>query len=88
MFMLVKMEQIHIHRIASKLFAKHVHCIMNSVYFVCIGARADIKNKEGKTPLQGAEEWLAEESAPVEKHYYEKVHEDTHTITYLDNAIG
>ena len=61
---------------------------MDSVYFVCLGARADLKDKDGKTPLQVAEEWLAERSDPEEKQHSEKVHEDTHTIIHLDNSIG
>ena len=49
---------------------------MDSVYFVCLGARAEV-----------AEKRLAEESDPKEKQRFEKVHEDTHTVTHLDNAI-
>ena len=47
---------------------------MDSVYFVCLGARADIKDEDGKTPLQVAEEMLAKESDQEEKQRYEKVH--------------
>ena len=61
---------------------------MDSVYFVCLGARADIKDEDGKTPLEEAKASLAKTSDPEEKQRYEKVHEDTHTTTHLDNAIG
>ena len=67
----------------------HVHCDMDSVYFVCIGANVDIKDEDGQTPLQVAEEELAKESDPEAKQPYEKVHEDTHihcTITHFDIA--
>ena len=66
----------------------HVHCDMDSVYFVCLGARADIKDEDGKTPLEEAEQELAKTSNPEEKQRYEKVHEDTHTITHFDTANG
>ena len=60
---------------------------MDSVYFVCLGSSADIMTF-GKTPLQAAEQELAKESDPEEKQHYEKVHEDTHTITHFDITNG
>ena len=61
---------------------------MDIVYFVCLGASADIKDEDGKTPLQVAEEQLTYQSNAEAKQHYEKVHEDTHTITHFDIAIG
>ena len=62
---------------------------MDSVYFVCLGASADIKDRyRKKTPLQVAEEELAKEPDPEKKQRYEKVHQDAHTITHFDIANG
>ena len=57
---------------------------MDTVYFVCLGANADIKDKWGGTPLQMAEEKLAEKSDPEEKQRFEKVHKDSRTITHFE----
>ena len=51
---------------------------MDIVYFVCLGANADIKDDDNKTPLQVAEEELAQKSDPEERQRFEKVLEDTH----------
>ena len=59
---------------------------MDSVYFVCLGARADIKDDFwGQTPLQVAQEELGGKSDPAEKQRYEKVlymkaHIPSHTL--------
>ena len=70
------------------MFSIHVHCVMDSLCFVCLGASADIKDNWGRMPLQVAENELARESDPEKKQRFEKVHEDTHTITNLDIANG
>ena len=49
---------------------------------ICAGARVDIQNGDGNTPIQLAEEALGEKSDPKEKQQYEKVHEDGHTNTH------
>ena len=67
------------------MFSIHVHCDMYSLCFVSLGASADIKDNYRQTPLQMAEQELAR-SDPEEKQRYEKVYEDTHTITNLDIA--
>ena len=64
----------------------HVHCDMDSVYFVCLGASADVKDDDGKTPLQWAEKQLARKSDPKEKQHFEKVHQNAHTFTHFDVA--
>ena len=62
---------------------------MDSVYFVRLGANADIRAYfTGETLLHAAEQKLAEQSDPEEKQRYEKVHEDTHTITHFYIANG
>ena len=61
---------------------------MDIVYFVCLGANADIKANGKKTPLQVAEEELAKKSDSGEKQCFEKVHENVHTITHFDIANG
>ena len=48
---------------------------------LCLGARTSIKDKDGQTPLQAAKEKLSDESDPEARQRYQKVHEDTHTIT-------
>ena len=53
---------------------------------LCVGASTDIGNKYGETQLHVAQ--LADESDPETKQRYEKVHEDTHTITHFDTAKG
>ena len=50
---------------------------MNAV--LCVGASADIKDNNGKTPLKVAKEELADASDREKKQDYKKVHEDTHT---------
>ena len=48
---------------------------------LCLGARTNIKDNDGKTPLQVAkEQFLSRQSNPEARQHYEKVHEDTHTI--------
>ena len=54
----------------------------------CVGADAGKKDNEGKIPLQWAKEQLSSESTPEAKLHYEKVHEDTHTITHFDIING
>ena len=51
------------------------------LYTLCayIGASADIKDYSGRTPLQVAEEGLADESDPEAKQCYQKVYMKTHT---------
>ena len=49
---------------------------MNTVYLVCLGASADIKDNSGMTPLQMARN----------EKVYMKTH--THTITNFDIANG
>ena len=44
-----------------------------------VGARADIKDNDGKTPLQAAMKGLSYESDRETKQHYKKVSEDTHT---------
>ena len=61
---------------------------MDTVSFMFLGARADIKAKNGKTPLQVAEEEFTYQSKPEVKQRYEKVNEDMHTITHFDIANG
>ena len=51
---------------------------------ICAGARTDIENEFGETALQTAEESLAYKEDSEEKQRYEKVHEDTHTLTHFD----
>ena len=46
---------------------------------LCVGASADIKDSDGKTPLQWAKKNLARISNPEVKQQYQKVREDTHT---------
>ena len=48
-----------------------------------VGARADIKDNDGKTPLKEAKAQLSSESDREEKQRYKKVHEGTHTTLYL-----
>ena len=54
---------------------------------ICAGARTDI-TVFGETALQAAEDKLVYKQDPEEKQRYEKVHEDTHTITHLDITKG
>ena len=49
---------------------------------LCVGASADIADKDGETPLQAAQRSWIQSSDPEKKQRYEKVHEDTHTITH------
>ena len=58
---------------------ENYHIVLCILYFAYIGARADIKDDSGNTPLQWAEEELTEQSDPERKQRHEKVHEDTHT---------
>ena len=74
--------------IASNMFSIHVHCDMDSLCFVCLGASADIQTRYGETLLPAAEKELARKSHPGEKQRLKKVHEDTNTITNLDIANG
>ena len=46
----------------------------------CTGARTDIEDDEGETPMQWVEEELADTDDPEEKQRYEKVLVDAHTI--------
>ena len=59
---------------------------MDSVYFVFLGANADMKAFR-QTPLEVAKERLGERSDPGGKQRYEEVHEDTHTIKHFDIAM-
>ena len=45
---------------------------------LCIGARADIKDKFARTPLKVAREQLSQQSDQEGKQRYKKVHEGTH----------
>ena len=60
-------------------------CANVSIY---AGARTDIESIKGVTALQKAGEKLSEESDPEKKQRYEKVHEDTHTITNFGMGNG
>ena len=62
----------------------HGNCEIDTVYLVCLGASADIKNILRKTPLQVAEENSAVASGPEAKQHYEKVYMNTyhHTLQY------
>ena len=48
-----------------------------------VGARADIKDNDGKTPLKVAKEELSSQSDGEAKQHYKKVCEGTHTTLDL-----
>ena len=79
------MEQIHVHMhsIIGNMFAMHVHSDMD-IIILCAGASPDIKDPLGKSPLEKAEKEMHKTSDPEEKQCYEKVNEDTYTITHFD----
>ena len=74
------------HSVASSMFTVCVHCNMDIVIFH-LGASADITNNNGETPLQRAEQDLANESDPQKRQCYEKVPQDTHTIKHVHIKI-
>ena len=45
------------------------------------GARTDIQSRNKQTPLQLAEEQLADSTDPDKRHQYEKVNKSTYTQT-------
>ena len=55
---------------------------------LCIGASADIADNSGRTPLELAQFNISGEVDPEKKQRYEKVYEDTHTITHFSIANG
>ena len=82
----------------SKMFA-NVCTLWYGYCVLCVlGANANIKAKDKKSPLQVAEEALAKESDPEEKQSIQKVREDAHhtlwyyqfhcTITHFDISNG
>ena len=60
---------------------KFTQCDVYNVLFG--GARADIKDNDGKTPLQVAKKELSRESDREEKQHYKKVSEATQTTVDL-----
>ena len=64
-------------------------CAMNLPYcdvhtVLCVGANADIKDNKGRTPMQRAQEKLADELNPERKQHYEKVDDDIYIITHFE----
>ena len=81
------MEQIHVHMhsIIDNMFAMHVHVHSHmDIIILCAGASPDIKDPLGKTPLELAEKEMHKRSDPEDKQRYEKVNEETCTITHVD----
>ena len=48
------------------------------IVIICTGARTNIPNSYGITPLQRAEVALVEARDPKKRQQYEKVHKDIH----------
>ena len=55
------------------------YLIVSMNVIICAGAKTDIHDEDGQTPLQLAEEKLADTTDPDRKQQYEKVNKGTHT---------
>ena len=61
------------------MYTNESYLIVSVNVVICAGARTDIQDDVGKTLLQIAEEYLADESDPKQRQQLQEVQESKHT---------